>query len=239
MAVRLPTPARPYTAAQWSAIETAARKARADPLTKEEKAELCWMAQLYHDHCRDRELWRDRRWRGHAYAKRWRRLGALGSQALELLASLEREFGADFGANSKGEFVGDYHWRVFARPADWLRSLKDMAEIHAVDDLKEDIRRVLPKRLANAATRNPNAEQLFEGLVADFWIKLGGKLATSWDPVTKRVFGDFVSFFEAVARPVMKSKMPSFRSLPDIVRREKLQREAFRQYHVDANAGAR
>ena len=95
---------------------------------------------------------------------------------------------------------------------------------------------MLPKKLARAATRKPNARLLFESLVVDFWEQIGGKAAISWDPVAGRVFGPFVSFFEAVARPVMGSKMPSLRSLPDIVRREKLIREALSEYRRNMDA---
>jgi hypothetical protein len=217
-------PRSPYTAVQWSAIESAVKSVRATALTKDEKAELCWMAKIYrHAHARH-GLWRKTSQRDLEERRRWHQLSVLSRKASALLASLE------FGANSESASVRDYHERTFAQPAEWLRCLCEIAQMHSVDDLKEDLRRVLPKKLAKAAIRTPNAEQLFEGFIADFWEKLGGKLGTSWDDVTKRVFGPYVSFFEAVGRPVMKSKMPSLRSLQDIVRREKLIREAFREF---------
>jgi hypothetical protein len=216
----------PYTAAQWSAIELAAQRARAVPLTEGEKDWLCRMAAIYR---RGPEIRQQRR-EEERLRKGWRKLVAMCDQAANLLTSL------DYGSDGSYD---DFRERNFVRPIRWLRSLRERAESFSIDSLDEELRGMLPKKLARAATRKPNARLLFESLVVDFWEQIGGKAATSWDPVNERVFGPFVVFFEAVARPVMKSNMPSLRSLQDIVRREKLIREAFREFdHMDVNSTA-
>jgi hypothetical protein len=71
--------------------------------------------------------------------------------------------------------------------------------------------------------RHPTLRVWYESFVLCTWTDLGGALKISRHPKTHAVRGPLARFFEAVARPVMRAQMPSLESLPDIVRRQKLE----------------
>jgi hypothetical protein len=215
----------PYTAQQWAAIERAVQKAAPGALSVEERKHLSWMGLAYSS---KRHSWRsivrrDRKDRGS-----WQRLVKLSSDARAVLKQLDQDW-------SEEQRATDYYRRSIAEPASWLAAIVDLAGEYAglwggIASIDDEIRQRFPTTTARRMLRRDSPQAWFVSLVADFWVRRGGKLATSFDPVRGRVFGPFVNYFQAVAAPILKKDTPTLQSLRRIVRREKLLQKAWREF---------
>jgi hypothetical protein len=73
-------------------------------------------------------------------------------------------------------------------------------------------------------TRTPKLR--YQTTILEIWADVfGGRLNASWDESESKVRGEVVRYFQVVAGPVMGEAMPSLKSLPRIVSRERVRRK--------------